>query len=73
MTNSSGLKRGLNMSFLPPACVGGGTGRAWEESSIADALMSFSASMSHESKKLHLPASVMGKKEVMTCATDHEQ
>ena len=58
MTNSSGLKRGLNMTFFPPVCTGGGIGRGWEESRIAEALISFSARFSHASKKLDVLPSV---------------
>ena len=43
MTNARGLKMGLKSSFFPPAWEGGGTGRAWVESSTAEAFTSFSA------------------------------
>ena len=51
MTKARGLKRGLKRSFFPPACGGGGTGREWEDSKMADALTSFSAKLSQASRK----------------------
>ena len=56
MTNSNGLKRELNMSFLPPAWLGGGTGNTWVESKIDDALISFSAKLSQASRKSEVTA-----------------
>ena len=57
MTKARGLKMGLKSSFFPPAWEGGGTARAWEESSTAEALTSFSARFNHASKKsTQLPA-----------------
>ena len=51
--NSKGLNKGLKLSFLE--CLqdggGGGTGRVWLDSSIAEALISFSARLSQASRK----------------------
>ncbi len=57
MTKARGLKMGLNISFFPLDWEDGGTGRAWLESKIAEAFTSFSARLSHASKKsIQLPA-----------------